>query len=166
MSKSKNISGKVTGIMQMSALLMCNGGIVSCINSCSGSVPHIYRHRFRSQSEIGVFLKPNDKWVSDLKMDQIAGTATQWKASDYEMYWEREVRDVDGNKVWFDCPVVLELDKRYAASMSLKKITRDRVEECGIENLYMESEYDADVVDNKGNRVDEAHAWPSGSEPS
>ena len=114
---------------------------------------------FADGERVAVYFKPNDKWVSDLKMDQIDGTATQWKASDYEMYWEREVRDVDGNKVWFDCPVVLELDKKYAAAMSLRKISRDRVEECGVENLYMESEYDADVVDNKGNRVDEAHAW-------
>ena len=159
---------KATGTVQRTLVSIGNGTQRTVGSSCSivENVPVGQMwvkvdnaSLFADGERVAVYFKPNDKWVSDLKMDQIDGTATQWKASDYEMYWEREVRDVDGNKVWFDCPVVLELDKEYAAAMSLRKISRDRVEECGVENLYMESEYDADVVDSKGNRVDEAHAW-------
>lgn len=115
---------------------------------------------FKRGDRVAVYFKPNDLWISDLKMDMISGASTtQWTASDYEMYWEREVRDVDGKNVWLDCPVVLELDQKYAAAMSLKKISRNRIDECGIENLYMVSEYDPQILDSDGNNVDENHAW-------
>ena len=114
---------------------------------------------FTVGERVAIHFKPNDKWVTDLKMDQITGTATQWSASEYQMYWEREIRTIEGDRIWLDCPVVMELDAVYAESMSLRKISRNRIEECGIENLYMESEYDASVVDEEGNHVDENHAW-------
>lgn len=109
---------------------------------------------------VAVYLKPNELWVNDLKMNQISGdSVTQWEASDYEMSWEREVRAVNGDKVWFDCPLVHELNSKYSSSMTLRKISRERVQECGIEDLYLVTEYDSKIVDNDGNRVDENHAW-------
>jgi hypothetical protein len=75
------------------------------------------------------------------------------------MFWEREVRAVNDDKVWLDCPLVYALDSKYAAEMSLRKISRERVQECGIEDLYLVTEYDPNVVDKDGNRVDENHAW-------
>lgn len=115
---------------------------------------------FKEGDRVIVYLKPNEQWVEDIKMNQIAGNSvTQWKPDDYEMYWEREVRAVNDNKVWLDCPLVHELVSKYASEMSLKKISRERIQECGIEDLYLMTDYDPDVVDKDGNRVDENHAW-------
>ena len=115
---------------------------------------------FKEKDRVVVYLKPNEKWVDDLKMNQIPGTSvTQWTPDDYEMFWEREVRAVNDDKVWLDCPLVYALDSKYAAEMSLRKISRERVQECGVEDLYLVTEYDPDVVDKDGNRVDENHAW-------
>ena len=115
---------------------------------------------FKEKDRVVVYLKPNEKWVDDLKMNQIPGTeVTQWQPDAYEMFWEREVRAVNGDKVWFDCPLVHELNSKYASVMSVRKISRERVQECGIEDLYLMTEYDPDVVDKDGNRVDENHAW-------
>ena len=115
---------------------------------------------FKEKDRVVVYLKPNEKWVDDLKMNQIPGTSvTQWTPDDYEMFWEREVRAVNDDKVWLDCPLVYALDSKCAAEMSLRKISRERVQECGVEDLYLVTEYDPDVVDKDGNRVDENHAW-------
>ena len=115
---------------------------------------------FKDGDRVGVYFKPNEQWVEDIRMNQIEGaSATQWQPAEYDMYWEREVRAVNDDKVWFDCPLVYALDSKYAAVMSLKKISRERVQECGIEDLYLVSEYDQSVVDKDGNRVDENHAW-------
>ena len=115
---------------------------------------------FKEKDRVVVYLKPNEKWVDDLKMNQIPGTSvTQWTPDDYEMFWEREVRAVNDDKVWLDCPLVYALDSKYAAEMSLRKMSRERVQECGVEDLYLVTEYDPDVVDKDGNRVDENHAW-------
>ena len=115
---------------------------------------------FKDGDRVAVYLKPNEQWVDDLKMNQIPGTsATQWTPDDYEMFWEREVRAVNDDKVWLDCPLVHELNSKYTSVMSLRKISRERVQECGIEDLYLVTEYDQSVVDKDGNRVDENHAW-------
>lgn len=115
---------------------------------------------FKDGDRVGVYFKPNEQWVEDIRMNQIEGASTtQWQPAEYEMYWEREVRAVNDDKVWFDCPLVYALDSKYAAVMALKKISRERVQECGIEDLYLVSEYDQSVVDKDGNRVDENHAW-------
>lgn len=116
---------------------------------------------FTVGEEVTVFFYPNEKWIQDLKMDQIAPRPRlkQWKPSDYKLYWSRKITRIEKGKIWFDAPLVMALDKEYAQKMSLVKTVWDRIEECGVEDLIIDNDYDETVLDAKGNQVDEAHAW-------
>ena len=58
---------------------------------------------FAVGDRVAVFCESNDKWVTDLKMNQIQSVGAQkpeqWVASDYAMYWEREVVRIDGDAI-------------------------------------------------------------------
>ena len=108
---------------------------------------------FAVGDRVSVCLAPNDLWISDLKMDRIQGDSEQWEASYFLMYWDREVTRLEGDKVWLDCPLVMDLEARYAQKMALYKSDFDRIEESGIEDMFIVSEYD------KTDIYDEDHAW-------
>ena len=112
---------------------------------------------FAVGDRVAVFCEPNDKWVTDLKMDQIQPVGgvvpEQWVASEYAMYWEREVMRIEGDKIWLDCPLVSDFVEEYTVKMSLYKISIDRIEESGVEDMFLISDYD------KSNEFDEDHAW-------
>ena len=112
---------------------------------------------FHVGNRVNVKATMNSKWVTDLKMDKIAqnstNTVAQWKASEYVFRWERTVVKIEGNKVWLDIPLVMELDRKYLAEVKLQHVSWDRITESGIENLMLDTQYDV------SNKEDEAHAW-------
>ena len=127
--------------------------------------------RFAQGDRVVICLRPNEKWIRDLKMDIIAqnkaGSVKQWAASQYVLRWERLVTKVSGDKVWFDNPVVMELDYNYMEKATLEHVKWDRVQECGVENIRFESDKDLRVIEKKSSGVfkgleyccDEQHAW-------
>ena len=126
---------------------------------------------FSVGDKVAIHIYPNDKWISGLKMDQIAqnpeGRVKQWTASKYEQYWERVVTGVNGNKIMLDNPVVMEIDKDYVDHAALEHVTWDRTSGCGVENMRMVSEYDSTVVmvnpyigsKKEMYLADEKHCW-------
>ena len=112
---------------------------------------------FQVGNRVNVKASMNQTWVVDLKMDKIAQNSTntveQWKPSDYVFRWERHVVRIEGNKIWLDAPIVMELDAKYMSGFVLQHVSWDRVTESGIENLKLDTEYD--TSDSK----DEDHAW-------
>lgn len=94
-----------------------------------------------------------DKWVQDIKMDQIEerGGTKQWKAGEYNLEFERVITKIQGNKIFIDNPVMLALDAQYGGGEIYKYTFTGRIREVGIENLYMESVYSSDTAEN--------HAW-------
>lgn len=128
--------------------------------------------RFSVGDRVVIHICPNEAWISGLKMDRIAAQSharkvTQWKPYAYEQYWERTVTDIQGNKVWLDNPVVMEIDADYVSLAVLEHVTWDRTVGSGVENLRMVSEYDSSVIltqpsgQFKGLRYcgDEEHCW-------
>ena len=106
-----------------------------------------------------------DEWISDLKMDQIVereGTS-QWKASGYNLYFERIVTAIEKNKLFLDYPVVMQMEQKYGGGYVVKYNFRGRIKECGIENLYMESTYAGEFDENHGwdaiSFRSVSHAW-------
>lgn len=126
---------------------------------------------FSIGDRVAICLRPNDEWIRDLKMDQIAqnrdNRVKQWKASGFVMRWERVVTKVKGGKVWLDNPIAMELNAKYMKSASLEHVSWDRVVGCGVENMLMVSEYDSTVVTVQKNgkfkgleyMSDEDHGW-------
>jgi hypothetical protein len=109
---------------------------------------------FHVGDSVLIYRPGTDNWIHDLKMDQIAntdGTTVQWTAASYNLYWERVITAIDGNKVSFDNPVVMELDNNYGGGYLMHYTFQGRIWNCGIENLRMESSFTS--------ATDEAHGW-------
>jgi len=112
-----------------------------------------------SQYKIGdnivVLRIPNNKWISDLKMDQIeipeGRNVKQWQAKDYMLRFERLITKMEGNKITVDNPIVMEMDENYGDAEIYKSTFDGRIKEVGIENMSFESEY--------ANDTDEDHGW-------
>lgn len=117
---------------------------------------------FKEGDRVVVRFHISPKYISSLKMDKIpqnkAKSIVQWTPDRYEMAWERIIMKIEGNKLWFDNPIVLEMDQNFAWLMTVNHTSWDRIEESGIENLKMVSEYDPSVEDKDGNKVDENHS--------
>ena len=127
--------------------------------------------KFKVGDRIEICARPNEKWVKDLKMDQIVQRPRgkglrQWRPEEYVLHWERIVVDVDGDKVYLDNPIVMDLDVKYM-SASVYHVSRQLVEQSGIENILFESYYDPTVTakvpygKHRGleHCSDEEHSW-------
>jgi hypothetical protein len=108
---------------------------------------------YKVGDRIIVYRPGTDQWVHDLKMDQITernGTK-QWKASEYNLQFEREIIKIEGNKIFIDNPIVLAMETKYGGGEIFKYSFNGRISNVGIENLYCESEYQTDTSEN--------HSW-------
>ncbi len=109
--------------------------------------------RFKPGDHIIVYRPGTDKWIEDLKMNQIVernGTK-QWKAAEYNLQFERSITHIEGNQVFIDNPVVLAMETQYGGGEIFRYSFDGRISQVGIENLYCESEYASDT--------DEDHGW-------
>jgi hypothetical protein len=93
-----------------------------------------------------VHRQTNDKWIDDLDMRQYG-----WTASYYEDRWERMITAIEGDEVTVDVPLVQAIDEQYGGGSIYKYTAGSRIRQVGIENLWLESEYDS--------TTDETHGW-------
>jgi hypothetical protein len=108
---------------------------------------------FKAGDSVLVYRPGTQNWIHDLKMDQIVereGT-NQWKAETYHFYFERIITAVEGNRVFLDNPVVMEMETKYGGGYLMKYAFNGRIQHCGIENLLMESTFQSET--------DEEHGW-------
>lgn len=108
---------------------------------------------YKVGDEIMVFRPGTEQWIKDLKMDQIEvreGTV-QWKPQEYDLAFERTITAIKGNTIFIDNPVVMPMEEKYGGHEIYKFTFSGRINEVGIEDLALESEYDGDF--------DEDHAW-------
>jgi len=110
---------------------------------------------FKVGDYIVIFRPATQEWISDLRMDVIPGEDTkQWTTAGYGISIERYITKIEGNNIFLDAPIVMALDKHYSTCTVMKAGYRSpRISESGVEDLYMESEYD------KSNVYDENHCW-------
>lgn len=107
---------------------------------------------FKTGDEIAILRPGTERWIHDLKMDQIderEGTK-QWAAKDYDLKFEREIIRIEGNRIWIDQPVVMSMETLYGSGF-IYRITNERISENGVEDILFRSDY---VSDN-----DENHGW-------
>ena len=89
-------------------------------------------------------------WIADVGMTDI------W-TKDMSMTWTRKVKAIEGNRLVLDAPLVQSLDAAYGGG-TVTRYTLERVCGCGVEDLTLESSYNASRVED-GVCVDEDHAW-------
>lgn len=107
---------------------------------------------FKVNDKVILYRPGSDQWIADLKMNQIVerkGTK-QWQADEYNLMYERVVTRIEGNKLFIDNPVVMEMEPKYGGGEVYKYEFNGRISNVGIEDLYMESEYQSDTAENHG----------------
>jgi hypothetical protein len=90
-------------------------------------------------------------WIAQLGATEMGGgEGGGWKPGSRDIYWDRMVQAVDGERITLDAPVTTALDTG-AYLQSLKSV--GRINNVGVENLVLESTFDA------SNPKDENHSW-------
>jgi hypothetical protein len=120
-------------------------------------------HSFVTGEWVYLRREPNNAWITMLGMDQIARSThpdvKNWVASDYKVNYERQILAVDGNKLYFDAPVMDIIDPLYANGY-VSKMSSTRITDVGIENMKMTSAYTTSWPSSEtGVNHDESHGW-------
>ena len=110
------------------------------------------------------------EWIHDIRMDSITprplkgetaydsfrryretkgntnmnGTV-QWKPGTKDLFFERRIVSVSGDKITLDIPLANALQKEYGGAFVYKYDIPGRISQCGIENMYGMSVYDPTV---------------------
>jgi hypothetical protein len=107
----------------------------------------------KAGDKIVVYRPGTDNWIQDLQMDKIIARegTKQWKGSDYNLSYEREIVAINGDKITIDNPIVMSMETKYGGGEIFKYEYKGRIKEVGIENMLFESEY--------ANDTDEDHGW-------
>ncbi|MBW4889235.1 hypothetical protein KXQ82_05890 [Mucilaginibacter sp. HMF5004] len=100
-----------------------------------------------------VYRPSPENWIHDLKMDQIVARpgTKQWQSGEYDMHYERVITKIEGNKIYIDNPIVMQMETKYGGGAIYKYTFAGRISEVGIENIRFESDY--------ANDTDENHGW-------
>ncbi len=94
-------------------------------------------------------------WIKTLGTDHFGGgiTALGWKPGDRDLFFERRIVSIDKNTITFDVPLTTALDSTFGGGTIAKLSWPGRIENVGVENLLLQSEYETP------NPKDEAHRW-------
>lgn len=114
---------------------------------------HVENAKKNSVGERIIVYRPaTDNWIHDLKMDQIepGNDTKQWEVKDFGLSFERTVTKVEGNTVFIDNPIVMQIETKYGGGEIYQYTFNGRIENVGIEKLYLESEYLSDTAENHG----------------
>lgn len=106
--------------------------------------------RFQVGDDVIVFRPGTQKWISDIRMDQIPGEAP-WNPSGYNMSSERRITHIKGNVIYFDNPIMQAIEAQYGGGAVRKSYFTGRVKNCGIENIRLSTYYKEDT--------DLLHCW-------
>ena len=100
--------------------------------------------------------RPSGKeWIASLGCNIFGGgiSALGWKEGDMDLTWDRVVSDINGNLLTLDAPLTVAWDAKYGVSTIMTYQWNGRIENCGVENLTLVSDYDTHYP------KDEDHCW-------
>ncbi|WP_121356199.1 DUF6298 domain-containing protein [Flavisolibacter nicotianae] len=94
-------------------------------------------------------------WIATLGTATFGGgiSALGWKPGERDIFFERKIVGIDRNTLTLDVPLTTAIDTTYGGGTVAKFSWPGRIENVGVENLWLQSEYD------KSNPKDEAHRW-------
>jgi len=112
-------------------------------------------HSFHSGDQVLVHRPSTKEWIQALDTDHFGGGITNlgWKPGSRDLYWDRTIVSIDGDRVTLDVPLTTALDAAYGGGSVAVYQWPGRIAQVGIENLCCRSTYDED------NPKDEAHRW-------
>ena len=103
-----------------------------------------------------LIVRPSTKeWIASVACTEYGGgiSALGWKPGDIDIWWDRTVTGVIDGKIEIDSPLSMALDSRYAHSKLVSYTWKGRIENVGVENMTLISDYD------KRYPKDEDHCW-------
>lgn len=111
---------------------------------------------FNVGDPIVVTRTPNQTWIDELGMDQETlcegkSGCSGWTTSSYTIDHERIITAISGNTITINIPIVDVIDDYYGSGTVTKIQSTNRINQCGVENLRIQSFYDGNT--------DENHAW-------
>jgi len=120
-------------------------------NQISVSSPN----NFKEGDQVIIHRPSTLKWIETLGTRTFGGgiSALGWKPGDRDLYFDRKIISISGDKLVLDAPITTALDTNYGISSIASYIWPGRIQNIGIENLCLESTYDV------SNPKDEAHRW-------
>ncbi|HWA25398.1 MAG TPA: DUF6298 domain-containing protein [Lacunisphaera sp.] len=94
------------------------------------------------------------EWAALLDMDKFAGWRADgrlhWRPGSRDIFWDRAVTAIEGNRITIDAPVTTALDQAYGGASVYRYEFPGRIDQVGVENLRCVSEHPGDR---------EEHAW-------
>jgi hypothetical protein len=110
---------------------------------------------FKKGDHIVINTPITKKWIDLLSMNDFGGESgwIGWKADDFVIRADREIKEVQGNKITIDAPLTNALDEELSKSTVVNYIWSGRINNSGVENLTLKSDYDTT------NSKDEQHRW-------
>ncbi|WP_187260510.1 hypothetical protein [Pontibacter beigongshangensis] len=108
---------------------------------------------FKAGDRIILYRPGTTRWITDIRMNQIEARegTKQWEPQQYDLHFERVITSINGNEVFLDNPVVMEMESRYGGGEIYGYSFEGRISEVGVENICFESEY--------AGEEDEDHGW-------
>jgi hypothetical protein len=130
-----------------------NGGVSSTrVNITNNYVPSgtrtfdVENHTFAVGDNVIVQEIPNQAWIDAMGMG-----AAWWEPHQYNLFFERKITAIDGNKITIDIPLVDPIEKIYGQAVIYKtNITNGRIKKTAVENLRCESIFNSDEDENHG----------------
>lgn len=123
------------------------------VNSRIINVPSV--SKLKKGDEIMIFRPSTNEWIKKQGCDHFGGGITYlgWKEGDIDIFWDREIENINGNTIQINAPLTMALNARDAESKVLAYRWPGRISNIGIENISLRSEYDTT------NPKDEDHCW-------
>lgn len=97
------------------------------------------------------------EWIDALGMTEFGGGLNDWRLvwhpGGYDLVWDRVIQKIDGNLITVAAPITTAIETKFGGGRIETYSWPGRVENAGVENLRLESAFDAQ------NPKDENHSW-------
>lgn len=111
---------------------------------------------------IRVHRPSTEEWISAIGMDEIpprsdGGTVIQWEPGKYDLYYDRMITAIDGNRITVDAPLANALESRFGGASIYRYSFPGRISQVGVEYIRSVSDFAGGSWTTTS--YDEEHAW-------
>ena len=110
-----------------------------------------------SHDKVMICRPSTQEWIDYLGCASFGGGKRMgywaWHPGDIDLRWNRRILAVNGSEIILDAPITCSIDERWGGAKAIIYEHRGLVQECGVENLTLESDYNHSLV------MDEDHCW-------
>ena len=110
-----------------------------------------------SHDRVMICRPSTQEWIDYLGCSSFGGGKRMgywaWHPGDIDLRWNRRVSAINGTEITLDAPITCSIDARWGGAKAIVYEHRGLIQECGVENLTLESDYD------HSRSMDEDHCW-------